>query len=107
MDKLMMIFPSRVIESQTACALRFNGYEYEKFTCNADPTGAEFAKLIDPVVKTLQLHSNQNDNHAAFFGLQRHLNKWGGEYLTNYSDEHIAYDFLFLHLYKAEVDERF
>lgn len=37
-------------------------------------------------------------NFMAFFGLQRYLHKWGGEYLSKYANEHIAYDFLFLSL---------
>ncbi|MBF2073005.1 MAG: hypothetical protein IGS50_04475 [Synechococcales cyanobacterium C42_A2020_086] len=53
------------------------------------------------------LHSSNNDNFAALFGLQRFLHKWGGEYLTKYSKEHIAYDFLFLHLYSCEPPEPF
>ena len=50
-------------------------------------------------MKSLTLHVKQEDNLAAFFALQRFLHKWGGEHLTKYADEHIAYDFLFLHLY--------
>lgn len=53
------------------------------------------------------MHSSNNDNFAAFFGLQRFLHKWRGEYLTKYSEEHIAYDFLFLHLYSCEPPEPF
>ena len=49
------------------------------------------------------LFKDINKNLAAFFGLQRYLHKWGGEYLTEYAEEHIAYDFLFLHLYHCDV----
>jgi len=77
--------------------LRFLGYEYEQATRIA--TGRGFSHFTEPVVKSLTLHVKQEDNLAAFFALQRFLHKWGGEHLTKYADEHIAYDFLFLHLY--------
>jgi hypothetical protein len=35
------------------------------------------------------------------------LYKWGGEDLTKYAEEHIAYDFLFLHLYSIEPPKIF
>jgi len=56
--------------------------------------------VAQPIIDSLVLHKDENANFAAFFALQRGLHKWGGEYLTKYSKEHIAYDFLFLHLYR-------
>ncbi len=105
----MLYFPSEVTEAQSICALRFQGYEYER-SINAaagKATSGYLAELIKPVVEELTLHSSNNDNFAALFGLQRFLHKWGGEYLTKYSKEHIAYDFLFLHLYSCEPPEPF
>lgn len=64
-------------------------------------------KLEKHVVTTLTLYEDENDDHAAFFSLQRYLHKWGGEYLTKSSKEHIAYDFLFLHLYRKEVKGKY
>lgn len=55
----------------------------------------------------LTLHSSNYNNFAAFYGLQCYLYKWEGEYLTKYSEEHIAFDFLFLHLYSHEPPEPF
>lgn len=105
----LLHFPGSVTEAQTICALRFQGYEYEKFRGGSsnEETSQGLAKLVAPVVKELALHSSKNDNFAAFFGLQRYLHKWGGEHLTKYSEEHIAYDFLFLHLYSHEPPESF
>ncbi len=93
-----------VREAQDVCALRFLGYEYEVAAGISSPvnSGAGLSKLITPVVESLILHDSDNDNFAAFFGLQRHLGKWGGETLTKYSGEHVAFDFLFLHLYQKE-----
>jgi hypothetical protein len=104
-----MYFPRHVTEAQSVCALRFQGYEYEQFIGSSvdGTTGGGLAKLIKPVVEELILHQSHNDNFAAFFGLQRFLHKFGGEYLTKYSKEHIAYDFLFLHLYSHEPPDSF
>lgn len=105
----ILYFPREVTEAQSVCALRFQGYEYERSigVVTNEATGGGLARLIKPVVEELTVHSSNNDNFAAFFGLQRFLHKWGGEYLTKYSEEHIAYDFLFLHLYSRKPPERF
>ena len=97
---MMKFHPDEVTECQSTCALRFLGYEYEEAAdiSEADTTGAGLSKLIAPVVSSLTLHEKCEDNHASFFGLQRFLCKWGGEYSTVYSNEQIAFDFLFLHL---------
>ena len=104
-----LYFPHEVTEAQSICALRFKGYDYERAVGISDnkATGGGLSKLIEPVVKELILHQSQNDNFAAFFGLQRFLHKWGGEYLTKYSEEQIAYDFLFLYLYCFEPPKQF
>jgi hypothetical protein len=98
-----LYFLHEVTEVHSICALRFKGYDYS----HNEATGGGLSKLIEPVVKELILHQSQNDNFAAFFGLQRFLHKWGGEYLTKYSEEQIAYDFLFLHLYCFEPPKQF
>jgi len=105
----MLHFPDFISRAMSTCALRFDGYKYEDVAGIAEPgiTGASLRRLIDPIVQTRILHADDDMNFAAFFGLQRYLHKWGGEYLTKYADEHIAYDFLFLHLYARDVPETF
>jgi hypothetical protein len=98
-------FPDRVKNAQITCALRFMGYDYE--TAKVGKGELLLYKLVEPIEKNLILHPNNDDNFAAFFALQRHLFKWGGEYLTKYSEEHIAFDFLFLHLYALEPSRAF
>ena len=66
----------------------------------------DFAPLVDPVVETLTLHADLNDNFAVFFWLQRSFRS-GGEHLTKYCPDHIAYDHLFLALYRHEIAEEF
>lgn len=105
----MLYFPENIADAMSTCALRFDGYKLEDDLSlgEEDSTGAGLSKLIEPIVRTLSLHADDNLNFAAFFGLQRYLHKWGGEYCTKYSDEHIAYDFLFLHLYGREVPQHY
>ena len=104
-------FPYDIRHAMSTCALRFMGYEYEEvsglFEPDPDSIGIGLNKLMEPIVGTLILHADDNMNFAAFFGLQRWLHKWGGEFLTKYSADHIAYDFLFLHLYQRDVPDRF
>jgi hypothetical protein len=98
-------FPSHIREAMSICALRFDGYKFEESVGLAEPgsTGAGLRAWIEPIVAELTLHQDENRNLAAFFGLQRYLHKWGGEMLTKSSPEHIAYDFLFLHLYRQSI----
>jgi len=105
----MLDFPGHITDAMNICALRFDGYKYEEVSGISEPdvTGAGLSKLIEPIMSTLTLHADANMNFAAFFGLQRYLHKWGGECGTKYSDEHIAYDFLFLHLYDRDVPDDF
>lgn len=91
--------------AESVCALRFCGYEYEQKTGLSEHGG--LPSVAQPIIDSLVLHKDENDNFAAFFALQRGLHKWGGEYLTKYSTEHIAYDFLFLHLYRMTPPEKF
>lgn len=101
--------PETVIDAQNVCALRFLGYEYENAAgiSSSVATGAGLSKLIQPVVESFLLHESDNNNFAAFFGLQRYLGKWGGDHLTKYAEEHLAFDFLFLHLYLKEPQAQF
>ena len=100
-------FPEDITTAMWVCALRFDGYKYEESVGPSAATGERLQKMIEPVVEKLILHAEINFNFGAFFGLQRFLHKWGGEYLTKYSPEHIAYDVLFLHLYRSQVPIQF
>jgi hypothetical protein len=85
-----------------ACALRFDGYR-----CIGEglsPFGAEYGvrRYVDRI-KAREFSEDVLENFAAFFALQRYLGKWGGEYLTVYSEEHLVYRLLFLHLYRDDV----
>lgn len=86
-----------------AFALRFDGYAYAA-SRGHDGLLAEWAGRF---VATLQLADVEEENHATFFALQRFLGKWGGETLAEESREHLAYRFLFLHLYRAEIPPEF
>jgi hypothetical protein len=55
---------------------------------------------------TVRADLKAGHNFAAFFWLQRSF-RWGGEHLTKYSVAQIAYDHLFLALYRQEVAEEF
>lgn len=90
-------YPLEIDEIQLTCALRYDGYLYQ------DKTGIEFPELNKPIIETRRMHEDPLKNFAAFFALQRFLGKWGGEQLTEESPEHIAYDLLYLHLYKIET----
>lgn len=91
----------------TACALRFDGYAFESFLHRTNAPLKELFDIVEPIIKSRTLYPDQNYNFAAFFALQRGLSKWGGEHLTIYSDDHIAYDFLFLHLYRLTPPAEF
>lgn len=90
------------------CALRMDGYRYMERVhpqlCRE--SSHDFAPLVNPVLETLTLHPDLNDNFAVFFWLQRCF-RWSGEHLTKYCRDHIAYDHLFLALYRLEVPEEF
>lgn len=101
----MKWFPMEIRRAESICALRFSGYEFEQASRLHERGG--LASLAQPVIDTLVLHGDQNANFAAFFALQRGLHKWGGERCTKYSEEHIAYDFLFLHLYRLDPPQEF
>ena len=100
----LLHFPSEITDALSTCALRFDGYAFVAALQRegGDAAQIDLPQLADAVSRDLRLHDNLNYNFAAFFALQRYLHKWGGEYLTKYADEHIAYDFLFLHLYQHE-----
>lgn len=91
----------------TVCALRFDGYGYHQFR-NRDPRAKwEFPDLVGRIEKTREFPEDDLESLAAFFALQRFLGKWGGEYLTPHSNEHIVFRLLFLHLYRVEIPEEF
>lgn len=82
------------------CALRFDGWKYQE----ERNQGGERWEWPNPTATRI-FSENEMDNLAAFFALQRYLGKWGGEYNTVYSDEHVVFRLLFLHLYKTEIPE--
>ncbi|MFM2296609.1 MAG: hypothetical protein RL117_316 [Verrucomicrobiota bacterium] len=102
-------FPEDVTECQNVCALRFDGYQYlESFNQDLpEEKRIDFDHLTDPVIEKFELHEEQNHNFAAFFALQRYLFKWGGDRLTKYSEKHMAFDFLFLALYRSDPPKEF
>lgn len=94
-------------EILTVCALRFDGYAYQSFR-NRDPRANwEFPDLVDRIEKTREFPEDDMESLAAFFALQRYLGKWGGEYLTPHSNEHVVFRLLFLHLYRLDIPEEF
>lgn len=105
----MKKYPHDVDEAKIICALRFRGYEYEDYIRSQSLVGAnsDFTQWIRPVVDSLTLHDCEEYNFAAFFALQRYLYKWGGDRLTQFSEHHIAFDFLFLHLYRTDPPPQF
>lgn len=105
----MIHFPEDISSAQTICALRFLGYEYMDSLKPERPGegDAGFGDLIGPICRSLILHEDQNRNFAAFFCLQRGLHKWGGEHSTKHHPDHLAYDFLFLHLYRFDPPAEF
>jgi hypothetical protein len=84
----------------TTCALRFDGWAYFE-RCGDEQL---FVTLSDRYLATLRMSSDKNENLAVSFGLQRYLYKWGGDYLPESSREHQGFQFLFLHLYQAEIE---
>ena len=100
-------FNGDIIEAMLVCALRFDGYRYLEVVHRELSKETDFSPLVGPLVDTLSFHTDPNDNFAAFFALQRFLHKWGGEHLTKYSREHMAYDRLFLMLYRQPVPKDF
>lgn len=103
MAKTATHFPSHIEDIQITCALRFDGWAYIERIGDKE----RFPRLIEDFVKTLQLFPEDLDNFATYFALQRHLFKWGGEHLTKYAPEHMAFDFLFLALYTLPTPEPF
>ena len=90
------------------CALRFDGYKYQE-ACRhrMGPDKVDFPELVQRVEDTLELYPDNLDNFAVFFALQRWLGKWGGETSPLDDPARIAFQFLFLHLYREEIPERF
>jgi len=92
----------------TACALRFDGWKYWKKRCrHYGVPDNDMRPLVLPGVDTRAFHEEPLDNHAAFFGLQRFLGKFGGERHTPFTVEHIVFRMLFLHLYREDVPREY
>ncbi len=97
--------PQDVVNAMVTCSLRFNGYKWLEARHPGRTT--TFAPFVDPIVKTLRLHTDEEANFAACFALQRFLCKWGGEMLAPDSREHVAWRYLFLHLYARKTPSEF
>ncbi len=104
-DSQLTWFPDEIRVIQDTCALRFLGYQYENGALRRGDCGGarSLAELSRELIDSLAFYQDDLKNFAVFFALQRGLGKWGGERLTKYSNEHYAFDFLFLHLYKREI----
>jgi hypothetical protein len=93
------MFRGDISHAIAACALRMDGYRYmetvyPELCIEGFPN---FHALATPVTETLTLHPDPNNNFAVFFRLNRSFH-FGGEHLTKYRQEHVAYDHLFLAL---------
>jgi hypothetical protein len=87
------------------CALRVDGYRLlEEMAASGTQ---DFSEFTDPIVKTRELHADDRGNFLAMFALQRSFGKSGAENLTPYSDEHLTYRLLFLHLYRLPTPKGF
>ncbi len=85
------------------CALRFDGYKYnEEMGRQSREPRLEMSEIAQRLMKTKEFFDDINENLWAFFIMQRGF-KWGGEFLTRYSDEHLVYMMLFLHVYREEI----
>jgi hypothetical protein len=106
--KERQMFRGDIDQAIATCALRMDGYRYMETVYPELCLGGfpSFHSLATPLVETLTLHPDLNDNFAIFFWLNRSFH-FGGEHLTKYSRDHIAYDHLFLALYRYEVPEEF
>lgn len=96
-----------LIDLISACALRFDGYEYWKrrYRVYGDKDDSSPSTLTRPLVDESRFYEDELDNLAVFFFLQRYLGKWGGERLTPWSHEHIVFRQLYLHCYRMEIPE--
>jgi hypothetical protein len=84
------------------CALRFDGYAYEAMR-NHEGRRWSFPAVTEELENTMLFPEDDLECLAAFFAMQRYLGKWGGEYLTRVSREHILYRLLFLHCYRMDI----
>ena len=95
-------------EVLTTCALRFEGHDYWEIRCRSYKGGVrEVSELVTPVLESGVFPEEPLDLLCAFYMVQRFLGKWGGEYLTEYSNEHVIFRLLFLEAYRLEIPEAF
>jgi hypothetical protein len=92
-----------------ACALRFDGYAYweTRYRDFGHKDASNPGEVSGMVVKDRCFFEDDLDNLLAFFLLQRYLGKWGGEGLSESSNEFITFILLFLHCYRLEIPDRF
>jgi 5-methylcytosine-specific restriction enzyme subunit McrC len=99
----------RMAEIINCCALRFDGYAFLEDAHQKEiiPKAVGFPELNVPIVKKRKLYPENEKNAAVFFALQRFLCKWGGEQLPESSNERIAFNLLYLHLYKEGIPKSY
>jgi hypothetical protein len=102
------VMPDDVIWAMYVCALRFDGYKYEKELglCGKDTTGDGLSALTGKMLETMVFSRDDNEILAAFFLLQRFF-KWSECDTSKDFKESVLFDLLFLHLYKTDVPERY
>lgn len=100
---LLGYIPNEAIHGMYVCALRFDGCRYEEEILN-DSCGLGLLKITQPIQESLLFDRDPAVNFAAFYTTQRRLKE---DDMLKDSRDHILFDMLFLHLYKAEVPARF
>ena len=105
--RLRKHFHGDIIEAMLVCALRFDGYRYLEVVHPKLSKESRFSPLVErswtlcrftPILTVILPSSSP---------YKRSLHKWGGEHLTKYSREHVAYDHPFLMLYRQPVPKDF
>lgn len=95
-------------DSIATCALRFDGYKFAEARGNRfGPDQLGMDDFVDSVERSREFPEDILECHLVFFCMQRYLGKWGGEYLTEYSDEHTFFRLMFLHLYREEIPSEY
>ena len=106
-ENITMKFPSHITYVLTCCACRFDGDRYLRDSGLDMLSDRILNDLSRPIIDKLTMHDDVYKNFAAFYSLQRFLHRGFGSHLTKFSIEHIAYDFLYLHLFPLNVPPKY